>query len=257
MFKQLRIALLLLILVLVGANGWLNEIRIHSWKRPVWLVLYPVNADGRADTQAYIDALDVAHFEDVQGFLAREGRKYGVNLDPVLEIRLAPEIDSQPPKVSDYPGMAESIIWSLSMRWWAWRNDTWEGPEPDARIFLRYFSTGGRVRLEHSLGLQKGMIGLVNGFASVDYIDTNNFVIAHELLHTFGATDKYDLKTNEPVFPDGYADPRQEPLLPQTRAEIMSGRIKVSPGWILMPPSLDQVVINDKTASEIGWNDTK
>lgn len=252
-FRRLRIFLLLLVLLVVSVNTWLGIVRIQSWERPVWVVLYPINADGRADTQAYIDALDVVHFEDVQLFLSREAQRYGVYLDPLVELKLAPVITEQPPGVSDFPGVVESIFWSLRMRWWSWRTDSWSGPEPDVRIYLRYFSTGGRIRLEHSLGLQKGMIGLVNGFASVDYIDTNNFVIVHELMHTFGASDKYDLESNLPVYPHGFADPYQSPLLPQTRAEVMAGRIKVSPGWVLMPPSLKQVVVGPETAREVGW----
>ena len=43
----------------------------------------------------------------------------------------------------------------------------------------------------------------------------NDMVIAHELLHTLGATDKYDPVNNAPRFPDGYGDPQQMPLYPQ------------------------------------------
>ena len=48
--------------------------------------------------------------------------------------------------------------------------------------------------MAHSTGLQKGMLGVVNAFASADQEGSNAVVIAHELLHTFGATDKYDRK---------------------------------------------------------------
>ena len=56
-------------------------------------------------------------------------------------------------------------------------------------------------------GLQKGLIGVVNAFASDEQAAQNNVVIAHELLHTVGATDKYDPRTNQPSHPDGYAEP--------------------------------------------------
>jgi len=39
-------------------------------------------------------------------------------------------------------------------------------------------------------------------------------VIAHELLHTVGATDKYDPATNESSLPEGYAEPDKIPLFP-------------------------------------------
>ena len=252
-FRVLRITLLLIILFVVALNTWLSTVRIHAWNRPVWVVLYPINADQRADTQSYIDALDPIHFEDVTRFFQREAERYNLTLNPVTEVYLAPALSEQPPEVGNGAGVLEAVIWSLKMRWWSWRNDSWEGPEPDVKIYLRYFSPNGRSELAHSLGLQKGMIGLVNGFASVDYIDTNNFVITHELMHTLGASDKYNLATNEPVFPQGYADPDKIPLLPQTRAEIMGGRVKVSPGWLLMPPSLDDVIVGKQTGQELGW----
>ncbi len=252
-FRLLRIALLLITLFVVSMNAWLSSARIQSWNRPVWVVLYPINADGRTDTQAYINALSVEHFEEIELFLQRESTRYKLALTPVAKVYLSTPLSATPPEVTSTEGVLGSIIWSLKMRWWSWRNDNWQGPEPDVRIYLRYFSPRVNQVLSHSLGLQKGMIGLVNGFASVDYIATNNFVIAHELMHTFGASDKYNLDTNEPVYPDGFADPQQQPLLPQTRAEVMGGRVKVSPGWLLMPRSLEDVVVGDKTAEEIGW----
>lgn len=252
-FRTLRIILLLIVLFVVAMNTWLTSVRIHSWNRPVWVVLYPINADGRRDTQAYINALSAEHFDEIKQFLQREADRYQVNLTPVAEFYLAPALVVQPPEVELDASLFERVYWSLHMRWWSWRNDSWNGPEPDVRIYLRYFSPRESQQLSHSLGLQKGMIGLVNGFASVDYMGTNNFVIAHELMHTFGASDKYSLDTNEPLYPEGYADPDQQPLLPQTRAEVMAGRVKVSPGWLLMPQSLNDVVVGPLTANEIDW----
>lgn len=252
-FRLLRVAVLLITLFVVAMNTWLSSVRIQSWSRPVWVVLYPVNADGRADTQAYIDALSVEHFEEIDGFLSREARRYGLNQPSIAEVFLSEPLKVLPPEIDIEAGVFGRAFWSLRMRWWSWRSDNWPGPEPDVRIYLQYFSPQKRQILSHSLGLQKGMIGLVNGFASVDYMATNNFVITHELMHTFGASDKYDLKTNEPIYPDGFADPQQLPLLPQVRAEIMGGRVKVSPGWLVMPLSLGDVVVGAKTAEEIGW----
>jgi hypothetical protein len=69
---------------------------------------------------------------------------------------------------------------------------------------------------------------VVNAFADSDHEGSNNVVIAHELLHTLGATDKYDPIGNQPLYPDGYANPQASPRLPQRRAEIMAGRIPIS-----------------------------
>ena len=83
------------------------------------------------------------------------------------------------------------------------------------------------------------MIGLVNAFAMDEMAGSNNVVITHELLHTLGATDKYDLATNMPRFPDGYAEPQRNPRLPQEVAEIMAGRIPKSATQADIPESLD------------------
>jgi hypothetical protein len=120
-------------------------------------------------------------------------------------------------------------------------------------MFVIYHDPARVSRVAHSLGLQKGLIGVVNAFASDDQAAQNNIVITHELLHTVGATDKYDLATNEPSHPDGYAEPNKDPLLPQTFAEIMAGRIPSSAAQSEMPSSLDKVLVGTKTAREINW----
>jgi hypothetical protein len=78
--------------------------------------------------------------------------------------------------------------------------------------------------------------------------------MAHELLHALGATDKYDLQDDQPIAPDGFAEPERQPLYPQSFAELMGGRIPVSRTEATTPESLQQVLIGAKTASEIGWS---
>jgi hypothetical protein len=146
----------------------------------------------------------------------------------------------------------EVMAWSLRVRFWAWRHDGYDGPKAHVRLFLSYFAPDAG-RLPHSVGLQKGLLGFVNAFASARQQGQNNVVIAHELLHTFGASDKYDPATNQPLFPDGYADPRANPLYPQDKAEIMAGRLPISAEQAETPASLDEAVIGAATAREINW----
>jgi hypothetical protein len=120
-------------------------------------------------------------------------------------------------------------------------------------MFLVYFDPDKTPVLEHSIGLQKGLLGVVNVFATSSQTQTNNFVITHEMLHTLGASDKYVLSSNLPAYPDGYADPEQQPLYPQTKAELMGGRIPVSESEAVIPRSLRQAVIGAGTAEEIRW----
>lgn len=252
-FRRLRIAILLILLLIIGLNTWLSIVRVTDWQQPLWVVVYPINADGRRDTDMYVAALREEHFEDMEVFMEKEAQRYGIALEHPLEVRLAPPIDSQPPKVPQNPSMLQNVIWSLKMRYWSWKHDNWEGPDPDIRIYMRLFSPTNNYVLAHSLGLQKGMIGLVNGFASVDYQGRNNMVAMHELMHTLGATDKYDPLTNEPLWPEGYAYPHKSPLLPQRKAEIMGGRMMQTNGFALMPKNLKQVLVGAQTAHEINW----
>jgi monoamine oxidase len=60
-------------------------------------------------------------------------------------------------------------------------------------MFVVYFDPVTAHSVGHSLGLQKGLIGVINAYSSSYQTEENNVVIAHELLHTAGASDKYDL----------------------------------------------------------------
>jgi hypothetical protein len=73
------------------------------------------------------------------------------------------------------------------------------------------------------------------------------------LLHTLNATDKYDLDTTLPRYPDGYAEPEKKPLYPQEYAELMGGRIPIDEHNAVIPKSLNYTLIGEKTAREIGW----
>ncbi len=95
-------------------------------------------------------------------------------------------------------------------------------------MFVLYHDPALTPQVPHSLGLTKGLIGVVYAFAAPEMDGENDVVIAHELLHTVGASDKYLPGTDAPRFPDGYGDPDQVPLYPQQFAEIMAGRQMLS-----------------------------
>lgn len=141
----------------------------------------------------------------------------------------------------------------LKMRWWVYRSTDTVGLGPLVKMFVLYFDPAQSKRLAHSTGLQKGLIGRIDTFAARDMAKQNNVIIAHEFLHTLGATDKYDPATNQPLYPDGYANPDLKPLLPQRYAEIMAGRTPLSQAEAETPTSLDDALIGSKTALEINW----
>ena len=253
MFRQLRISVLLIILLVVALTTWQTKIRTTDWDSPLWMVVYPINADGSKVSDSYIQSLSESRFDPIERFLKREAKLYGVSIDQPLTIKLAPQLEALPPTPPESRNPLLVAWWSLKMRYWALTHNNYEGPSPDIQMFVLYHDPSKQKQLAHSLGLEKGLIGVVNAYAGKRMAAQNNIVIAHEMLHTVGATDKYDLATNRPVFPIGYADPNRAPLHPQAKAEIMAGRVALSESKAVMPRGLKSVIVGETTASEINW----
>lgn len=254
LFKAIRIGLLLLILVIVAGNHWLGAARLAEWDRTIWITVYPIPADDAPDTLRYIRALDPNSFNEIGDYFTREAARFGLVLPEAAHFQLAPIPTTQPPALPASDNRFGIAVWSLRMRWWAWRQVSLDGlPEPDIQVFMRYQVGDGMSVLDRSVGLQKGRYTVVNAYASRRKAARNRFVMAHELLHVLGATDKYDPATGLPVPPDGLADPAARPLYPQRRAEIMAGAVAESTTRARMPASLRGTVVGLATAQEIGW----
>ncbi|HHJ15332.1 MAG TPA: hypothetical protein ENJ80_01395 [Gammaproteobacteria bacterium] len=249
----MRITLLLLVLFIVGMNNWLTQLRSTDWEESLWVVVYPVNGDNSRVSQQYIGTLSADTFDAIETFLASEAQRYGQAIREPVSIYLAPQVSSHPPMPPAGGGTLSIMLWSLKLRYWAWRNDTFDGPPADVQMFVVYHDPQTHSRVRHSLGLRKGMVGVVNAYAGHNMAQRNNVVIAHEFLHTVGASDKYDVTNNQPDFPDGYAEPDRTPLYPQRKAEIMGGRIPLSEHDAVMPTSVARTSVGNKTAQEINW----
>lgn len=252
MFKAIRISILLFILLFVGLSAFLTQARSTDWNNSLWIKIYPINADGSTESDAYIDTLKSADFEALEAFIKRETERYSRVIDQPVRIELGARINEQPPQLGTAPNALTVMQWSLKMRWWAGNvTSDQDRIDPDVRIFVRYHKPDTAIRLEDSVGLQKGMVGIVNGYASRRYRGTNNVIIAHEFLHTLGATDKYDPLNGQPLAPDGLGEPDRSPLYPQRYAEIMGGRIAASADTSDIPKNLKLARIGDLTAREI------
>lgn len=250
--KKIRVVLLLLVLAFVATNSWLTKLRATDWKSTLWLVVYPINGDGSIKTAAYIDGLDEDNFTDIESFMSEEIARYGLTVERPIEVKLSAEVTQHPPAPPRNGSTLDIILWSLKMRYWAYQEDNFEGPG-DMQMFVIYHDPDTHDRLEHSFGLEKGMQGVANAFAEKRMARKNNLVIAHEMLHLLGASDKYDLASNQPLYPHGYAEPELQPLYPQAFAEIMGGRIPHSDNTAGMPKNLTYTLVGEQTASEINW----
>ncbi|MBK8010920.1 MAG: hypothetical protein IPK13_06190 [Deltaproteobacteria bacterium] len=251
-FRRARIAALLLVLAFVASAAFLDAQRVASWKLPVDVTIHPVRL-AQDNAIEELDALESSVFEEVDTFVDHEAKRYGVQVIPqVVRLSLGRSIPESPPTPPESASPLAVILWSLKMRWWSWQTARKYGLEDaHVRLFVRYH---GRemATLEHSLGLEKGRVGVVHLFADPTQWATNNVVIAHELLHIFGATDKYG-PDGTPTFPAGYAEPERAPLHPQVEAEIMGGRIPLTPTESVIPEHLGLCTVGETTARELGW----
>jgi hypothetical protein len=252
-FRALRIAVLLGILLVVAATTLQDRYRSTRWREPLFVAIYPIAADDSAVTRRYVDGLERQRFGSIDRFFAREAARYGLHVAEPFRTRLQPPLDHLPPQRPAQAGVLGTMLWSLKLRYWAWNISRHAREPADVRLFVLYHDPAMTPTVPHSLGLTKGLIGVVYAFAAPDMNDENNVVIAHELLHTVGASDKYDPANDAPSFPDGYGDPKQSPLFPQRYAELMAGRRLIAADRWEQVTSLDDVVIGPATALEIRW----
>lgn len=254
MWRTFRIAILLLVLGIVAWSNFYDRYSTTDWDETLWIGVFPINAAGDEPTSAYIERLTSENVADVERFLNREARRFGVGIDRPVRVDLYPAVSEKPPPLAADAGVLTRMGWSLRMRLYARRMvRSTQRPPPQIRIFVLLHDPEFTRSVPHSVGLQKGLVGVVHAYASAARTRSNNVVIAHEILHTLGASDKYDPASNAPIFPIGYAEPDRQPLHPQTLTEIMAGRYAVDEHTFVMPASLADVRVGPATAFEIHW----
>jgi hypothetical protein len=253
MWRNLRILVLLLILLVVALNTYFDRVYSTDWNTPLRVAIYPIDGDGSATTQQFIRNLRADRFAALENFFEEEASYWDLPLQQPIEFTAAPQLQDLPPALDREANVLSILWWSLRMRYWAWQAPDAPGVAPDVKLFVVYHDPALTPTLAHSIGMQKGLYGVVNAFADRSMIGSNDVITAHELLHTLGATDKYDPRTSQPLHPIGYAEPDKEPLLPQTHAELMGGRIPLTNQESVTPESLSQVVVGELTAAEIRW----
>ncbi|MBS1139109.1 MAG: hypothetical protein H6R13_562 [Proteobacteria bacterium] len=252
MFRKFRILILLLILATVGLGAWRSNSRLTAWEHTVHVAIYPIAADNSSATTSYVNSLNKDSFEEIAQWLQAQTDNLGLSVLQPVALNVAPPIAEQPPVAPRQPSALDAILWSLKFRWWASQHDQITGPKPHIRLFVLFHDPERNSVVPHSTGLSKGQIGIIHAYASRQQRRQNNVVIAHELLHTFGATDKYDLATLQPIYPQGYAEPARNPRLPQVMAEIMGGRTPIDANSSKIPDRLADTLIGPETAMEIG-----
>ena len=254
-FRNLRVLILLAILALVANYVKDQKLVTQGWYQPLEIVVYPINPANSPNVQQYIDSLTSQDFSRIDQFIKRESEKYDVISGQPTITRLGQTLEKIPPQPPQTKGsILKAILWSLQLRYWIWQHaPDEENDKYLVRMFVLYHDLSNQ-RLQHSVGLQKGLVGIVNAYGATSQTRQNNIVIAHEFFHTVGASDKYD-EYGHPIPPDGLGDPNKSPVYPQRKAEIMAGRRAISPHESEMPRGFKSIVLGRKTAQEIGWID--
>ena len=254
MWKPIRITVLLLVLAAVATSTWLDKVSTTSWDKTLWVGIFPLNGDGSEASARYISGLTAEDFASIESFFSQEASRYGVKVDRPVRVDLYPSPRELPPQLEPHANPLQLMWWGLKMRLYARRAADVPGrPHSHIRVFVLYHDPKVSETVPHSHGMQKGLFGVVHAFADTHMTGSNAIVIAHETMHTVGATDKYDLLTSVPLYPDGYAEPTSSPRFPQRYAEIMAGRRPLSDHEQEVPGALRDVLVGALTAREIGW----
>jgi hypothetical protein len=251
----LRLALLIAVLLFVALGAWLDRARSRDWNDTLRVTVYPISGSADAAVQAYTAALQAEDFADVESFFVDEAAGHGIALEQPVRIRVSHAAKELPPALPERPGPLTIALWSLRLRYFAART-AWNDPlpAPDIQVFALYSPLGpGSVAMPDSVGLSKGLIALAHLYGDAAAAGSNQVVLVHEVLHTLGATDKYDLATGQPLTPVGLGEPDRQPLYPQDFGEIMAGRIAASAHDAVIADSLEQMLVGPVTALEIGW----
>ena len=252
--KKFRVALLLA--VLAAVTWTLLSTRPPpppDWNESLKVVIYPYNADGSEAAAHYIAGLRQEDFQPIADFFAEQAARYQLGLEMPFELALGQEISAAPAGPPASRNLFTRARWGLAVRWWHFRFRD-QVNQPDIIVVARYRAPDELPENMHSIAIAAQRLAVAKLVADPRTTAYNQVILAHEILHTVGATDLYHPDTGRSIYPEGYTAPDQSPLHPQQKAEIMAGRIPVTPFRSVQATNLDQVIIGPTTAKDIGWS---
>ena len=199
MWRNIRIAFLLLVLATAAYSNWYDRLSTTDWDETLSVGIFPVDEAENTIARQYIGRLTAEPIADIEKSLNQEAHEYGITIARPVRVELYPPVAERPPERAANSNVFQNMWWSLKLRMYARRAARASGkPPPQIRIFVLYHDPSFSRAVPHSVGMQKGLVGVVHAFADEQMTRTNNVVIAHEILHTLGASDKYDPSTLAP-----------------------------------------------------------
>ncbi len=181
MIRFLRIGILLTVLLIVVGSQWLTSNRLSRWEKPLWVTIYPILATQDSSVRGYVQSLKPESFQGIGLFIGQQAARYGHQLANPIIIRVVQPLTTLPPVLPAENYGIKVALWSLKMRWWAWKNGRQKELAPgDIRMFVLYQKANPEIQLERSVGTKNGGYGIVNAVASPHRAARDRIVISHE-----------------------------------------------------------------------------
>lgn len=257
--QRIRISVLLTILFgvcLFGVKEWRR--RHLAWDR-AHRVLVVLVQEPQSPLLPAVGVRFAERASAVSLALTEQRRRYAPAAGAPVELSVAGPVDAVgvPPMLED-SGAWGLLQFNLALSRYAAAHDDRLGIDTspfDVRLYVRVTPSGGLNVAAEGFGQQQGSIGVVSTEISEAGIDLAWFVAIHEYLHTRGASDKYGAD-GRARYPEGYAEPTLEPVLPQRGTELMARGRPQSLTDEDIPGAPETWVIGPWTAREIGWEPT-
>jgi hypothetical protein len=257
-FVRVSVLLFILLVVVLYAVRDLRSRRARKdWDHTLDVAIVLVHVEGRAQVDDEATAALHARITGLEDRLEAEARRHGHAGPKPFRLKLfGPVIASMPPPSPASDGVMDLVRQALDSRAWCAAVDPRAGVVPDhwdTRIYVVARKPASETRsFVEGQSEQGGRIGMVDVELDASMADLTLFVTAHELMHTLGASDKYDV-AGHAVIPAGLAEPERTPRYPQRFAEVMARNRPLSETNETLITSLDELAVGPATAREIGW----
>ncbi len=209
-FFRVRVGVLLTILVGVVLWAW-RDVRSRrartDWNHTLGVAVVLVRTSA-------LDAQAVALFRKrasaLEDRLADEMRRHSPGAPRPFAFTVLGPVDGVDPPVIEGEGIAAAAHHSMDL--WKYTGDidtraSCVASAYDSRIYVAMRAPASNARqMVEGDSEDGGRVGTVRVELDSSMVDFAWFVVAHELLHTLGASDKYDA-AGRVVIPDGLAEP--------------------------------------------------
>ncbi|KAF0209927.1 MAG: hypothetical protein FD167_5420 [bacterium] len=249
----------LLIVILIAARVYYRDQRKLDWDRTYNVALVQVINGNKSDTARALSPFGKELIQQsLEKWFENEAKRvYQTNIKPFRFQLLGPIFNEQTPPVLPTENDGFWTKYKQTSAFINYFNETLTqvGANPDQfdiKLYLYIYPAdkGLDYEKQHSVGTTRGRFGVVFLPIGKQSAGRTTCLIAHEILHTVGASDKYD-DNHLTFFPDGYFEPKKR--YPQQFAEIMALATPTENGKEKDADSLDISRIGEKTSVEIGW----